>query len=74
MALYSLQNQRQDNKALFIQANWHIKIEDERKNGSSDEQKNLPREEYCHFLPLMGDNMYNCDFIRISDSDTTDCE
>jgi hypothetical protein len=32
MALYSLQNQRQVNKALFIQANWHIKIE-KQKNG-----------------------------------------
>jgi hypothetical protein len=32
MALYSLQNQRQDDKALFVQANWHIKIE-KQKNG-----------------------------------------
>ena len=27
MAFYSLQNKRQVNKALFIQANWHIKVE-----------------------------------------------
>jgi hypothetical protein len=32
MAFYSLQNQRQVNKALFVQANWHIKIE-KQKNG-----------------------------------------
>ena len=31
MAFYSLQDKGQDNKALFIQANWHIKVEGQMK-------------------------------------------
>ena len=31
MAFYSLQNKRQVNQALFIQANWHIKVEGQMK-------------------------------------------
>jgi hypothetical protein len=33
MALYGLQDSGQINKALFLQANWHIKIERENQEG-----------------------------------------